>query len=72
MVCLRETAAWPACTAEHEHVGFFPPLFFKVVQWRLSPVSVMVGFWQLYRAITNIWRLQQSLIYLIGGLPAPH
>ena len=27
---------------------------------------VMVGFWQLYRAITQIWRLKQSLIYLIG------
>ena len=26
----------------------------------------MVGFWQLYRAITHIWRLRQSLIYLIG------
>ena len=27
---------------------------------------VMVGFWQLYRAITQIWRLKQSLIYLVG------
>ena len=27
---------------------------------------VMVGFWQLYRAISQIWRLRQSLIYLIG------
>ena len=27
---------------------------------------VMVGFWQLYRAVTQIWRLQQSLMYLIG------
>ena len=27
---------------------------------------VMVGFWQLYRALTQIWRLKQSLIYLIG------
>ncbi|KAI9877012.1 MAG: hypothetical protein M1830_005055 [Pleopsidium flavum] len=27
---------------------------------------VMVGVWQLYRAITQIWRLKQSLIYLIG------
>ena len=27
---------------------------------------VMVGLWQLYRAITQIWRLKQSLIYLIG------
>ena len=27
---------------------------------------VMVGFWQLYRAITQIWRLKQILIYLIG------
>ncbi|KAL2049363.1 hypothetical protein ABVK25_010373 [Lepraria finkii] len=27
---------------------------------------VMVGFWQLYRAITHIWRLKQSLLYLIG------
>ncbi|MCJ1281264.1 hypothetical protein MMC26_000582 [Xylographa opegraphella] len=27
---------------------------------------VMVGFWQLYRALTQIWRLKQSLIYLVG------
>lgn len=27
---------------------------------------VMVGLWQLYRAITQIWRLKQSLIYLVG------
>ena len=27
---------------------------------------VMVGFWQLYRAISQIWRLKQSLLYLIG------
>ncbi|MCJ1289425.1 hypothetical protein MMC34_000957 [Xylographa carneopallida] len=27
---------------------------------------VMVGFWQLYRALTQIWKLKQSLIYLIG------
>lgn len=27
---------------------------------------VVAGFWQLYRAITQIWRLKQSLIYLIG------
>lgn len=27
---------------------------------------VMVGFWQLYRAFTQIWRLKQSLLYLIG------
>ena len=27
---------------------------------------VMVGFWQLYRALTQIWRLKQSLLYLIG------
>ena len=27
---------------------------------------VMVGFWQLYRAISQIWKLRQSLIYLIG------
>lgn len=27
---------------------------------------VMVGFWQLYRAVTQIWRLKQSLIYLVG------
>ena len=26
----------------------------------------MVGFWQLYRAFKQIWRLKQSLIYLIG------
>ena len=28
---------------------------------------VMVGFWQLWNAISQIWRLKQSLIYLIGG-----
>ncbi|KAL8705246.1 MAG: hypothetical protein Q9201_001625 [Fulgogasparrea decipioides] len=27
---------------------------------------VTVGFWQIYRAITQIWRLKQSLLYLIG------
>ena len=27
---------------------------------------VSVGFWQLYRAFTQIWKLKQSLIYLIG------
>lgn len=27
---------------------------------------VSVGFWQLYRAFTQIWRLKQALIYLIG------
>ncbi|KAF2419907.1 UMF1 family MFS transporter [Tothia fuscella] len=27
---------------------------------------VSVGFWQLYRAFTQIWRLKQTLIYLIG------
>ncbi|MCJ1484878.1 hypothetical protein MMC06_005051 [Schaereria dolodes] len=27
---------------------------------------VLVGFWQLYRALTQIWRLKQSFIYLIG------
>ena len=27
---------------------------------------IMVGFWQLYRAISQIWKLRQSLIYLIG------
>lgn len=29
---------------------------------------VMAGFWQLYRAITQIWQLKQSLLYLIGKL----
>ena len=28
--------------------------------------SVMVGFWQLYRAFIQIWQLKQSLIYLVG------
>ena len=32
----------------------------------------MVGFWQLYRAITQIWRLKQSLLYLIGKLRRRH
>ena len=27
---------------------------------------VMVGFWQLYRAVTQIWRLKQSFVYLVG------
>ena len=27
---------------------------------------VIAGFWQLYRAVTQIWRLKQSLAYLIG------
>ena len=27
---------------------------------------VSVGFWQLYRAVTQIWKLKQSLLYLIG------
>ncbi|KAL9578992.1 MAG: hypothetical protein Q9212_005362 [Teloschistes hypoglaucus] len=29
-------------------------------------IAVTAGFWQLYRAITQIWRLKQSLLYLIG------
>ncbi|KAK5701392.1 hypothetical protein LTR17_022628 [Elasticomyces elasticus] len=27
---------------------------------------VIAGFWQLYRALTQIWQLKQSLFYLIG------
>ena len=27
---------------------------------------VLAGFWQLYRAFTEIWQLKQSLFYLIG------
>ncbi|MCJ1471037.1 hypothetical protein MMC07_009685 [Pseudocyphellaria aurata] len=27
---------------------------------------VLAGFWQLYRAITQIWQLKQSVLYLIG------
>lgn len=27
---------------------------------------ITVGFWQLYRAVRQIWHLKQSLIYLIG------
>lgn len=27
--------------------------------------NVQVGFWQLYRAISQIWKLKQSLLYLI-------
>ncbi|KAL9529753.1 Autophagy-related protein [Sphaerulina musiva] len=27
---------------------------------------VIAGFWQLYRALTQIWQLRQSLMYLIG------
>ena len=27
---------------------------------------VMVGIWQLYRALTQIWQLKQSFLYLIG------
>ena len=40
------------------------PSLWRIVTDSLS--SVMVGFWQLYRAITHIWRLKQSLLYLIG------
>lgn len=32
---------------------------------------VMIGLWQLWRAITQIWRLKQSLLYLIGELKPP-
>ncbi|KAL8641857.1 MAG: hypothetical protein Q9228_001383 [Teloschistes exilis] len=32
----------------------------------LALPCVTAGFWQLYRAITQIWRLKQSLLYLIG------
>ncbi|KAI9857780.1 MAG: hypothetical protein M1813_008031 [Trichoglossum hirsutum] len=27
---------------------------------------ISVGFWQLWRALTQIWKLKQSLLYLIG------
>jgi MFS-type transporter involved in bile tolerance (Atg22 family) len=27
---------------------------------------VLAGFWQLWRAVTQIWQLKQSLAYLIG------
>src|ERR1700712_4900533 len=27
---------------------------------------ITVGFWQLWRALRQIWQLKQSLIYLIG------
>ena len=27
---------------------------------------ILAGFWQLYRALTQIWQLKQSLFYLIG------
>lgn len=33
---------------------------------------ISVGFWQLYRAITQIWRLRQTLIYLIGSYSCLH
>ena len=32
---------------------------------------VMVGFWQLYRASISIWKLKQSLLYLIGMFLIP-
>ncbi|KAI4196914.1 MAG: hypothetical protein LQ350_006227 [Teloschistes chrysophthalmus] len=35
----------------------------------LALPCVTAGFWQLYRAITQIWRLKQSLLYLIGESP---
>ena len=38
----------------------------KIRRMLLTLLSFMVGVWQLYRAITQIWRLKQSLIYLIG------
>ena len=38
----------------------------KITRILLTLLSFMVGIWQLYRAITQIWRLKQSVIYLIG------
>jgi MFS-type transporter involved in bile tolerance (Atg22 family) len=32
---------------------------------------VSVGFWQLYRAFRQIWRLKQSLLYLVGEFGNP-
>ncbi|KAL8737418.1 MAG: hypothetical protein Q9181_001697 [Wetmoreana brouardii] len=32
----------------------------------LALPCVTAGFWQIYRATTQIWRLKQSLLYLIG------
>lgn len=32
---------------------------------------VVVGFWQLWRAVGMIWKLKQSLIYLIGMILSP-
>ncbi|KAL8692626.1 MAG: hypothetical protein Q9218_002390 [Villophora microphyllina] len=32
----------------------------------LALPCVTAGFWQIYRAVTQIWRLKQSLLYLIG------
>ena len=33
--------------------------------------SAVVGLWQLYHAMSTIWQLKQSLIYLIGKYPVP-
>ncbi|CZR62495.1 related to autophagy protein (Atg22) [Phialocephala subalpina] len=32
----------------------------------LNMTIITVGFWQLYRALRQIWHLKQSLVYLIG------
>lgn len=41
--------------------------FTSVEQLLTSVFSIItVGFWQLYRALRQIWHLRQSLIYLIG------
>lgn len=38
----------------------------KMLELSLSFCSATVGFWQLGRAIKHIWKLKQSLIYLVG------
>ena len=32
---------------------------------------ISVGFWNIYRALIQIWELKQSLLYLIGKVPFP-
>ncbi|MCJ1414094.1 hypothetical protein MMC32_000419 [Xylographa parallela] len=51
----------------NNNYGLSVLIAFATGVWVLLAIPcVMVGFWQLYRALTQIWRLKQSLIYLIG------
>ena len=59
-----EKKARAATPTKHEYVRWslhMPDLSSNKLNNR-----VMVGFWQLCRALKQIWKLKQSLIYLIG------